>query len=113
MSVGQRSSSSASHRKRVAKMSDSPRLGFRTADKVKEALAEIAKEQGISMSQLLNHAVLVVLAGFDRVPENVGWRLDKYVKPTRQLNKLIPVVTNWPEHIPEDLVKAVDCVRRW
>ena len=113
MSVRQRIRSSASHRKGMAKMSDSPRLGFRTAEQVKDALAEIAKEQNISMSQLLNHAVLVVLAGFNRVPENVGWRLDKYVKPTRELNGAITVVTNWPDHIPPELVKAVDCVRRW
>lgn len=92
-------------------MSDSPRLGFRTAEKVKETLNEIANEQKVSMSVLLNHAVLVLLAGLDRVP-TVEWRLEKYVKPKERLNKIIPIVTHWPEHIPEDLIEEVDC-RRW
>jgi len=79
---------------------------------VKEALEEIAKEQSVSMSELLNHAVIVMLAGLGKLPVEAHWRLDKYVKPTRKLNNILPAVPHWPDLIGKEVIMDVEC-RRW
>lgn len=80
-----------------------PRLAFRVHPAVDEALTEVAGELAVSVSELLRHGVFLVLEGIDRYPQIPHYN-EKSRSPLKKVNKVLPVVTNWPEQLDADAV---------
>lgn len=90
---------------------ESPRIGARLHPAVHERFEEVCEELGIAKSALIQHGVLLVLAGLGRLPEHLSRYYDKLALPERKLNEDVPVVAGWTDHIPEDAERVE--ARRW
>ena len=96
----------------------SPRLGFRAHPLLADAFHKLKDELGVTESDLMRHAVFILLAAEERIPKGlpIYGRSRKTARILERLHSRFPVIMQWPRHIPKKRIKEMlksSMTRRW